>query len=78
MQAYETSAKVQTDGRLAIAGLPFPDGTEVDVVITPKRADAAAFTERWRELVSHWRDTVSPLPEESEIQAEIDAYRAHQ
>jgi hypothetical protein len=78
MQAYETTAKVQTDGRLAIAGLPFPDGTEVDVMITPKRASAAAFTERWRELVSRLRDTASPLPEESEIQAEIDAFRARQ
>lgn len=35
MKTYETSATVEEQGRILVAGIPFPPGTEVDVTITP-------------------------------------------
>jgi hypothetical protein len=76
MQAYETSATVQTDGQLAIAGIPFPPGTAVDVMITPKRVAADEFAKRWQELTQILRSSSPREIEDDEIQAEIDDYRA--
>lgn len=61
MKSYETSAVVQEQGRLLVAGVPFPPDTEVEVTISPKvrskgeRATLedealAAARERMREL----------------------------
>jgi hypothetical protein len=61
MKAFETSATVEQQGRVFLAGVPFAPGTEVDVTISPKlgsaaevtRADEAAIAaarERMREL----------------------------
>ena len=61
MSAFETSATVEEDGRLLLAGVPFAPGTEVDVKISPKLpardqgpapddAALAAARERMREL----------------------------
>lgn len=36
MHAYETSATVQSQGEVHVAGVPFEPGTEVEVVISPK------------------------------------------
>lgn len=36
MAAYETSAKVQAEGEVRVAGVPFAPGTEVEVTISPK------------------------------------------
>ena len=36
MQAYETSATVQGQGEVHLAGVPFEPGTEVEVTISPK------------------------------------------
>lgn len=35
MNIYETSATVEDQGRILVAGVPFPPGTEVEVTITP-------------------------------------------
>ena len=52
MNTYETSATVQAQGQIHVAGVPFAPGTEVEVTISPKvrsdteatRADEAALT----------------------------------
>ncbi len=37
MKIYETSATVEDQGRVHVAGVPFEPGTEVDITISPKR-----------------------------------------
>lgn len=37
MKAYETSATVEDQGRVRVVGVPFAPGTEVAVIISPKR-----------------------------------------
>lgn len=37
MNTYETSATVENQGRIHLAGVPFATGTEVEVTISPKR-----------------------------------------
>jgi len=41
MQAYETSATVEPNGQVHLAGVPFAPGTQVEVIISPKRNGAA-------------------------------------
>lgn len=36
MKTYETSARVEAEGQVRLAGVPFAPGTEVDIVISPK------------------------------------------
>jgi len=35
MKTYETSATVEEQGRVLVAGVPFAPGTQVEVTITP-------------------------------------------
>lgn len=62
MSTYETSATVQEQGRVLVAGVPFAPGTEVEVAISPKTRSAdeiarsddeawAAAHDRMRELL---------------------------
>jgi hypothetical protein len=37
MKTYETSATVEEQGQVCVAGVPFAPGTEVAVTICPKR-----------------------------------------
>lgn len=41
MQAYETSATVEPNGQVHLAGVPFAPGTQVEVIISPKQNGAA-------------------------------------
>jgi hypothetical protein len=61
MKTFETSATVEEQGRVHLAGVPFAPGTEVEVTINPKvrpaaemmrndEAVLAAARERMREL----------------------------
>jgi hypothetical protein len=61
MDTYETSAIVEDQGQVRVAGVPFAPGTEVEITISPKRppqeekapaedAALAAARERMREL----------------------------
>jgi hypothetical protein len=61
MKTFETSATVEAQGQVHLAGVPFAPGTEVEISISPKvrsdaevtRADEAALTaarDRMREL----------------------------
>ena len=36
MTTYETSARVEAEGEVRVAGVPFAPGTEVEVTISPK------------------------------------------
>ena len=36
MSSFETSATVEEQGRVLVAGVPFAPGTEVEVTISPK------------------------------------------
>lgn len=40
MRTYETSATVEAEGEVRLAGVPFAPGTEVDVTISLKRNGA--------------------------------------
>jgi hypothetical protein len=77
MQAYETSATVQGQGEVHVAGVPFAAGTEVEVMISPRRKDAAEFARAWQRVCSQIRATpgVDALSD-ADIQGEIDRYRA--
>ena len=74
MNAYETTATVNEQGQVHLAGLPFGPGTEVEVKISRKpasqteSADDAAWTvarHRMRELFANtqgFRNTPSAAP----------------
>ena len=44
MKAYETSATVEDQGQVRVAGVPFEPGTEVEVTIKPARDSGRAAT----------------------------------
>jgi len=77
MQAYETQATVQERGEVHVAGVPFAAGTEVEVMISPRRKDAAEFAEAWQRVCRQIRATpgVDALSD-ADIQVELDRYRA--
>jgi hypothetical protein len=77
MQAYETQATVQGRGEVHVAGVPFAAGTEVEVMISPRRKDAAEFAQAWQRVCSQLRARpgIGELSD-ADIQAEIDRYRA--
>jgi hypothetical protein len=39
MTSYATSATVQAQGEVHVAGVPFAPGTEVEITISPRQAD---------------------------------------
>src|SRR5258708_6080143 len=44
MQSYETSATVEGQGQITVAGVPFAPGTEVEVTICPKQKPENGLT----------------------------------
>ncbi len=46
MQTFETSATVQSEGEIHIAGVPFPAGTRVEVTVQATREARAADGEQ--------------------------------
>jgi hypothetical protein len=77
MQTYATSTTVQGQGEVHVAGVPFAAGTEVEVMISPRRKNAAEFAQAWERVCSQIRATpgVDEISE-ADIQTEIDRYRA--
>lgn len=77
MNAFETSATVESSGDIRVAGVPFAPGTEVEVLISPKRKNAAEFSQAWERVCRELR-SVPPAANVSDvdIQNEIDDYRA--
>jgi hypothetical protein len=76
MRTYETSATVEEQGQVRVAGVPFAPGTEVDVTISPKRRSAEEFTAAWQRFCAELRSRpgVQSVTDE-EIREEIDRYR---
>lgn len=59
MNTYETSATVQEQGRVLVAGVPFAPGTEVEVMISPKvraAGEVSADDEAWAAARARMRD----------------------
>jgi hypothetical protein len=77
MKIYETSATVEDQGQVRVAGVPFAPGTEVEVTISPKRVSAEEFTSAWRRVCAELRGGpgLKNITDE-EIREEIDRYRA--
>jgi hypothetical protein len=70
METYETSATVQEQGQVVVAGVPFEPGTRVEVTITPTENGAelptAATPDRAARLLAALdkarnTETVGPL-----------------
>jgi hypothetical protein len=78
MKTYETSATVQEDGAIRVAGVPFPPGTEVEVTIGPKRPSGEQFAEAWKRVSAQLRGAPSQqnLTDET-IENEIQDFRGH-
>jgi hypothetical protein len=76
MQAYETSATVQSQGEVHVAGVPFEPGTEVEVTISPRRKKAEEFAAAWQRVCEQIR-RIPALQDltDADIQREIDHYR---
>ncbi len=76
MKAYETSTTVEMAGQVRVAGVPFEPGTEVDVLISPKRKNVAEFMEAWQRVCGELRQQPqSSSISDNDIQQEIDDYR---
>lgn len=77
MNTYETSATVEEQGRIFVAGVPFPPGTEVEVTVSAKRMAAEDFATAWRRVISELRGRPALLNiTDEDIRDEIDRYRA--
>jgi hypothetical protein len=64
MKIYETSATVEDQGRVRLAGVPFDAGTEVDITISPKRRSEEKSrlrtTRRWPRRASGCESCFGP------------------
>jgi hypothetical protein len=79
MKAWETSATVEQEGQICVAGAPFAPGTEVDVTVSPRRRPAEEFAAAWQRVCRELRNASGPSEiSEDEIQNEVDAFRAGQ
>ena len=76
MKTYETSATVEAQGQVRVAGVPFAPGTEVEVTISPKRSSAEEFAAAWARLCAELRDRpdIKELSE-TEVDEQIQRYR---
>jgi len=52
MNAYETFATVARHGEIHLVGVPFQPGTEVEVVVSPKKTDSASAADADHRLVT--------------------------
>jgi hypothetical protein len=77
MSTYETSAIVEDQRQVRVAGVPFEPGTEVEVTISPKRRPAEEFTAAWRRVCAELRGRpgLQDLSDD-DIAAEIGRHRA--
>jgi hypothetical protein len=77
MNAYETSATVQGQGVVSVSGIPFQPGTQVRVIVAPKRGSGEEFARAWAQWIREIRDRPEAREiTDDEIQKEIDDYRA--
>jgi hypothetical protein len=70
MDAYDTILQVRPGGKIHLENLPFSAGTEVEVIVAPKRARPESFIETCNAMVSAlWAS--APEVSDEEIVAEI-------
>jgi hypothetical protein len=75
MSAFEILTTVAPGGDIHIAGAPFPPGTEVEVVVSPRRQSPPDFLSTWAAVTAQLRSAVVGEYSDAEIDAEIKAYR---
>jgi hypothetical protein len=61
MNTYETTATVDEQGRVLVAGVPFAPGAEVEVTISPKARPAEEVTSAGDEALDTARDRMREL-----------------
>ena len=61
MNTYETTATVEEQGRVLVAGVPFAPGTEVEVTISPKVRSADEVTPLDEDALAESRDRMRNL-----------------
>ena len=75
MKPFSTVATVEPQGQVHLAGVPFADGTEVDVMIHPRRPLAKDFASAWNRVCGQLRASAGEIGDD-EIEQEIRAHRA--
>ena len=79
MKTFETTTVVGPTGEVRVGGVPFSAGTEVDVVVSPKRVSGDEFRRNWEAVCTRLRKEPSVTPvSDAEIDAEIAEHRARQ
>lgn len=76
MNTYKTYVQIDASGRLVLEGLPFPEGSLLEVLVVDQSCQPEERTESWRALMHH----MQCLPQaeaitDEEITAEIEAQR---
>jgi hypothetical protein len=61
MSTFETSATVQEQGRVLVAGVPFAPGTKVEVTISPSRRSEDDVTPPDNKALAASRDRMREL-----------------
>lgn len=76
MNSFGTSTTVQSTGDVFVPGVPFAPGTEVEILISPKRQSAEQFSQAWQRICGQLRAApqAAALSDE-DIQREIDSHR---
>jgi hypothetical protein len=77
MKTFETTTTIEPTGQLRLNSVPFQPGTQVRVIVAPKRASGEEFARAWDE----WCREIRNRPDankisDDDIQKEIDDYRA--
>jgi hypothetical protein len=76
MQAYKTYARIESTGRVVLSGLPFAEGSLVEVLVVNQSRTPAEREESWAALMRH----VQALPPsqtlvDEDIAVEIEDFR---
>ena len=77
MNTYKTYVQVEASGRVVLEGLPFREGSLVEVLVVDQSRQPTERADSWRALMRH----VQALPQsqtitDEEIAAEVDAQRS--
>ncbi len=74
MKSYEAVTTVEGQGQVRLSGVPFAVGTEVQVIVSPKRRPAAEFLDEWKRVCAQLRARAGEVGDD-EIKEEIEAHR---
>ncbi|WP_020561773.1 hypothetical protein [Methylosarcina fibrata] len=79
MNTYKTYVQIDASGRVVLEGLPFPEGSLLEVLVVDQTHQPKERVESWQALMRH----VQSLPQaksitDEEIAAEIEAQRSGQ